>query len=57
LDSLQGTQLAAQEASGIMAAAIIQQQGAMHVLAAWEFEAGDLMREMGRMIQEEEQEL
>jgi len=47
LDTLQEAQMAAQEASGVMAAAMLRQQGAMWEVSAWESEVEGTMREMG----------
>jgi len=57
LDDLCRAQLVAQEALGVMAAAMLQQQGEMQALAAWEMEVGDLMGEMARMVEGEELDL
>jgi len=40
--------MAAQEASGVMAAAMLQQQGAMREVSAWESEVEGAMSEMGK---------
>ena len=57
LDGLCRAQLVAQEALKVMAAAMLQQQGEMQALAAWEMEVGDLMGEMARMVEGEELDL
>jgi len=38
LDTLRGAQMAAQEASGVMAAVMLQQQGSMCEVSTWESE-------------------
>ena len=45
--------MATQEASGVMVAAILRQQGAMRV-SAWESEVTGAMREMVRIVEEGE---
>jgi len=45
--------MAAQEASGVMAVVILQQQGAMREVSSWESEAEGVMREMARRVEEE----
>jgi len=50
LDTLHGSQLAAQEASGVMAAAMLWQQGAMGEVSVWEMEVEDAMREMAWVV-------
>jgi len=57
LDGLHGSQLASQEASGVMVVAILQQQGEMQEVSAWELEVGDVMREMARVVQEGKSDL
>ena len=57
LDSLRVSQLAAQQASGTMAAAMLWQQGAMREVAVWELEVEDTMREMARIVAEEDSDL
>src|SRR5882724_10726718 len=52
LDSLCASQLAAQEASGVMAAAMLRKQGTMRQVAVWEMEVGDMMREMALVVEE-----
>ena len=53
LDTLRGAQMAAQEALGVMAAAMLQQQGAMRKVLSWESEVEGVMREMARRVDEE----
>ena len=53
LDTLQGVQMAAQEASGVMAATMLHQQGAMWEVSAWESEMELAMREMVRRVEGE----
>ena len=48
LDMLQVAQMAAQEASGVMAAMMLRQQGAMREVLAWESEVERVMRDMAR---------
>ena len=57
LDGLHWAQVAAQEVLEVIAAAMLQQQGVMWALSAWELEAGDLMREMLRAVEEGESDL
>jgi len=57
LDMLQGAQMAAQEALGVMAAAMLWQQGAMREILAWETEVGGTMREMVRRVEGEDSDL
>jgi len=49
--------MVAQEASGVMAAAMLQQQGAMREVSTWELEVKGVMREMERRVAEEESDL
>ena len=49
--------MVAQEVSGVMAVAMLQQQGEMQALVAWELEVGDLMREMARVVSKAEEGL
>jgi len=49
--------MAAQEASGVMAAAMLRQQGAMQEVLAWELEVERAMREMVRRMEGEESDL
>ena len=53
LDALQGAQVATQEVSGVMATAMVQQQGAMREVLTWELEVEGAMREMERRVEEE----
>ena len=53
LDTLWGVQMAAQEASGVMAATMLCQQGAMREVSAWESEMELAMREMARRVEGE----
>src|SRR5882724_2656052 len=48
LDTLWVAQAAAQEASGVMAAAMLRQQGAMREVSAWESKVEHVMRDMAR---------
>ena len=57
MDTLKGAQMAAQEALGVMAAAILWQQGEMHEVSAWESEVEGVMREMARLVEEGESDL
>ena len=57
LDTLRVAQMVAQEALGVMAAAMIQQQGAMREVLAWEPEVEGTMREMARRVDGEESDL
>ena len=50
MDTLCGAQMAAQEASGVMAAAMLRQQGAMREVSVWESEVEGVMREMLRWV-------
>ena len=50
LDALHGDRLAAQDASGVMVAAMLRQQGAMREISVWELEVEDMMREMSRLV-------
>src|SRR5882724_4621021 len=50
LDTLWGAQMAAQEASGVMAAVMLQQQGVMREVSVWELEVEGVMREMSRLV-------
>jgi len=52
LDALRGAQLAAQEASGVMAAVMLRQQGAMREVSIWESEVEGTMREMARRVED-----
>ena len=57
LDALQASQLVAQEASGVMAASMLRQQGEMREVAVWEAEVEAMMREMGQMVDGEGSDL
>ena len=57
LDMLRRAQLAAQEASGVMAAAMLRQQGEMREISVWESEVEDAMREMSRLVDEVKSDL
>jgi len=50
---LWGAQMATQEASGVMAAAMLCQQGAMWEVLAWELKMELAMREMARRVEGE----
>ena len=45
--------MAAQEASGVMTAVMLWQQGAMREVSCWESELEGVMREMARRVEEE----
>jgi hypothetical protein len=53
LDLLREGQMAAQEAAGVMAAAMLRQQAAMRDVSAWEMDAMEALREMASMVAEE----
>src|SRR5882724_10172339 len=53
LDTLRVAQMAAQEASGVMAAMMLHQQGAMREVSAWESKVECVMREMARRLEGE----
>src|SRR5882724_9850225 len=57
MDTLRIAQMAAQEASGMMAAAMLRQQGVMREVSAWESEVEGAMREMVRRVDGEESDL
>jgi len=57
LDTLQGAQMAAQETSAVMDAAMLWQQGEMREVSAWELELEGVMREMVRRVEGEELDL
>ena len=57
LDMLSRAQMAAQETSGVMAVAMLRQQGAMREVLAWESEVEGTMREMARRMEGEESDL
>ena len=54
LDSLRDSQMAAQAASGVMAAAMLWQQSAMRDVADWELEVMEMMRELSQVVAEED---
>ena len=54
MDTLHISQMAAQEASGVMAVAMLQQQGVMREVLAWETEVEGAMREMAKRVDEED---
>jgi len=45
--------MAAQEASGVMATAMLQQQGAMREVSSWESVVEGVLREMARRVEED----
>ena len=45
--------MASQEASGVMATTMLQQQGVMQEVSTWELEVEGAMREMERVVEEE----
>ena len=49
--------MASQEASGVMAAAMLQQQGVMHKVSTLESEVEGVLREMERRVEGEESDL
>jgi len=49
--------MATQEASGVMAAAMLRQQGAMREVLVWESEVEGTMREMSKLVDEVETDL
>ena len=57
MDMLRVAQMAAQEASGVMAVAMLRQQGEMREVSVWESEVENGMREMSRMVEEETSDL
>ena len=50
LDTLHRAQMAAQEASDVMAAAMLRQQGVMREVSVWESKMEGVMREMSRLV-------
>jgi len=50
MDTLQVAQMAAQEASGVMAATMLRQQGADEEVSVWESEVESAMRELSRLV-------
>ena len=57
MDTLHVAQMAAQEALGVMAVAMLQQQGAMREVSSWELEVESAMREMAKLVDEEGSDL
>src|SRR5882724_10726389 len=57
MDMLRVAQMAAQEALGVMAVAMLRQQGAMREVSVWKSEVEDVMREMSRLVEEEASDL
>ena len=57
MDTLHGAQMAAQEASGVMAVVMLRQQGLMREVSVWESEVEGMMREMSKLVDEEESDL
>ena len=53
LDTLHGAQMAAQEASGVMATAMLWQQEVMREVSVWESEVEGMMREMSKLVDKE----
>jgi len=49
--------MAAQEALGVMVAAMLRQQGEMREISVWELEVEDTMREMSKVVDEVESDL
>jgi len=49
--------MATQEVLGVMAAAMLRQQGVMREVSAWELEVEGAMREMARRVDGEESDL
>jgi len=49
--------MSAQEASGVMAVVMLRQQGAMREGSVWESEVEGAMREMSKLVDEEESDL
>ena len=49
--------MAAQEVSGVMAAVMLRQQGAMREVSSWESEVEGAMREMLKVVDEVESNL
>ena len=54
---MRGSQLAAQEASRVMVATMLQQQSVIMEMSVWESEVEDAKREMARMVEEGESNL
>ena len=57
LDALHISQMAAQEAMGVMGAAMLKQQQSMREITVWEMEMEDSLRRVALRIREEEKEL
>jgi len=57
MDMLRVAQMAVQEASGVMAAEMLREQGAMREVSVWELEVEGTMREMLKLVDEEESDL
>jgi len=57
MDTLRVAQMAAQEASGVMAATMLRQQGVMREVSVWESEVEGTMREMSKLVDEAESDL
>jgi len=49
--------MASQEASGVMAAAMLRQQGEMREVSVWESEVEGAMREMEKLVDDGESKL
>jgi len=54
---LRVAQMAVQEASGVMAAAMLWQQGVMREVSVWESEVEGAMREMSKLVDDAESDL
>ena len=57
LDTLRGAQMAAQEASDVMAAAMLRQKGVVREVLVWESEVEGMMREMLKLVDDIESNL
>jgi len=57
MDTLRVAQRAAQEASGVMAAAMLRQLGAMREVSVWELAVESMMRDMSKLVNEAESDL
>ena len=57
MDMLRVAQMAAQEALGVMAVAMLQQQGVMREVSVWESKVEGVMREMSRLVEEQASDL
>jgi len=55
LDALRISQMAAQEAMGVMGAAMLKQQQSMREITVWEMEMEESLRRITLMIREEEE--